>query len=120
MRKRTFSKAFDSCSITLLNSPHGSAHDAQKLRTDTLFKSADRRSLKWSGEVTSTRFVDAMIAVVYGNLRYSDRHFSQLMCGGVLRRLSTSPFLTTEPKWSEISTRKRVVKERQYYLSHSL
>ena len=62
-----------------------------------------------------------MIAVVYGNLRYSDRHFSQLMCGGVLRRLSTSPFTTaTEPKWSEISTRKRVVKERQYYTVSSV
>ena len=49
--------------MTLLNSSHGSAHDAQKLRTETLFKSADSNSLKCSGDVTSTRLVDA---IVYG------------------------------------------------------
>lgn len=63
LRKRTFSNPLDSCSITLLNSSHGSAHDAQKLRTETRFKSADSSSLKCSGDVTSTRFVDGMIAL---------------------------------------------------------
>jgi len=47
--------------MTLLNSSHGSAHDAQKLRTETRFKSADSSSLKCSGDVTSTKLVDAIV-----------------------------------------------------------
>jgi hypothetical protein len=64
--------------MTLLNSSHGSAHDAQKLRTDTRFKSADSNSLKCSGDDTSTRFVDTM--VVYAvNMVLIRSSFSQLL-----------------------------------------
>lgn len=43
---------------------HGSAHDAQKLRSETRLRSASRRDLKCSGEETSTRLVsEAMVDV---------------------------------------------------------
>ena len=52
---------------SLLNSAQGSAHGAQKLRQDTRCRSAERRVLKWSGEVTETKFDEdeAMVGVLF-------------------------------------------------------
>ena len=48
-------------STSLLNAAHGSAHGAQKLMHETRLRSCDRRSLKCSGEVTSTTLSDILL-----------------------------------------------------------
>lgn len=60
-RKRTEGYLAAAASISLLKAAHGSAHGAQKLRHETRLRSAERSSLKCSGEVTSTWFEDMIV-----------------------------------------------------------
>lgn len=56
-KKRTEGNWAASCSTALLKATHGSAQGAQKLRHETLLRSAERSSLKCSGELTWTRLL---------------------------------------------------------------
>ncbi len=51
-------------SISLLKAAQGSAQGAQKFKHDTRFKSLERRSRKWSGDVTVERLLDDIAAIV--------------------------------------------------------
>lgn len=66
-KKRTEGNWAAFCSTALLKATHGSAQGAQKLRQETLLRSAERSSLKCFGELTWTRLL-ADISMGYRKL----------------------------------------------------